>query len=129
MSCFSLEDVGSDILQEIIAFTRPQERLTIKSVNSCFRACVDRQTTVEIRSKKLKRGLHIYVRVPAEFLTAWRRYSCRLAVVHRIDWNKKKMCIQSSVLRASLWCDIFEDYGVLWVFEHPFWEKKLGLAW
>lgn len=129
MSCVSLDEVGTDILQEIIAFTRPQDRLTIKSVNSCFRDCVNRQTAVEIRNKALKRGLHIYVRVPAEFLTAWRKYSCRLAAVHRIDLNNNRMYIQSIVLSKLLWCDIVEDYGVLWVFEHPFWETKLGLTW
>ena len=127
MACISLEEVGTDILQENVAFIRPQERLAIKSVNLCFRDCVNRQTAVEIRNKALKRGLHIYVRVPAEFLTAWRKYSCRLAAVYRID--STRMYIESIVLEKLLWCDIVEDYGVLWVFEHPFWETKLGLTW
>lgn len=132
MSCF--EQVGPDILQEIISYTGIKERHAIKSVNSFFRDCVQNQMMQVIPKDDIETGNQIYVRPPNRCLLKFQTFGCRLAKIYNVDWTRKRMQVQIFVNRfehesVKLWCNIYDDFGILWTWEPPVWATKLGISW
>jgi len=131
MSCLRLDYIASDILQQIISYTRTKERHVIKLVNLHIRECVHRQIVKEIRSS-ITKGMQICVRLPRECLFEFENHRCRIASISKLDWTRNRMQIHScldSRRSVTLWCHISDDFGILWTWEPPQWVTVIGFEW
>ena len=131
MSCLRLDYIASDILQQIISYTRTKERHVIKLVNLHIRECVHRQIVKEIRSS-ITKGMQIYIQLPRECLSEFGDHRCRIASISKLDWTRNRMQIHScldSRRSVTLWCHISDDFGILWTWEPPQWVQIFGVEW